>query len=139
MKTLKNLLKTPKGDLFTRLTTLINAIGSIENFEDIEKDVPWNEVNTYLFSSLNLYDYNIFCGRITSLRDLNGLLNDMKMSICGMGFWRKETCKDCGKVFYLTKEQIDDFVAKDYFLPKRCPKCQKVNRKKKARRACYQD
>jgi hypothetical protein len=129
-KTEKMLKNPATGDLFTRITKLLNALEE----EGIESLETLGDITTYLFANLGEYDYNMFDLRIIKLKttaDLKALQNDMRLAICGMGFWKKLTCKDCGKVYYLTKEQIDDFMAKDYNLPKRCPKCQKVNRQRK--------
>lgn len=125
-------LLNKRGDLFTRVSNLLNEIATIPNIDDaeVEKNLPWDEINTYL-SFRDEYDYNLFNGRITSIRDLKGLQNDMKMAFCGMGPWYKGTCKDCNKTFFLTRAQVDEFVAKEWHLPKKCPKCQKLNRKKR--------
>ena len=129
MKVNEMLKKNQTGDLFTRVTKLLNALTE----EGVEK-LEGFDVNTYLFTNLGEYDYNIFdtrVSKINNIEDLKGLQNDIRLAICGMGFWKKVVCKDCGKTFYLTKDQVDDFMAKDYNLPKRCPKCQKINRQRK--------
>lgn len=34
-----------------------------------------------------------------------------------------DTCKDCGKVFYMSKSEVDFFAKKELMLPKRCSAC----------------
>ncbi len=40
------------------------------------------------------------------------------------------TCKDCGKIFYLTKGEIDFYKSKNLSLPKRCKTCRKLKHKR---------
>ena len=110
--------------MWVRLGLLSNQVAkALSNGHD------WDKVNNYLTTNVDPYDFNCF-DEITSSEELFKV-NSHARTASILGAWHKGTCKDCGKTFYMTYDEVHFFEEKGLTLPKRCKPCRMVRKGRK--------
>lgn len=87
-----------------------------------EEEIDWDNVNNILRNNIDKYDFNAF-EKITSKQELYNTIFNCNAASMNIGAWYKDTCKECGEEFYMTRGEISFFERKDFNLPKRCKDC----------------
>lgn len=115
----KTLLSMP---MWMRLNYLLNSVGNALKQGLTDADVNWDKINKILTTNVNEYDFNAF-GRIeTSEQLLWESARCRSASICD-DIWQEHICKDCGKEFFMTYNEVHFYESKNLHVPKRCKAC----------------
>lgn len=108
--------------MWMRFNYLLNTVGKVLEQGRTEADINWDKVNEILTTNRNEYDFNAF-QRIENAEALATARADCIASSMDFGVWQKHTCKDCGKEFYMSYNEVKFFESKELHIPKRCKCC----------------
>lgn len=111
-----------KMPLWMRLNFYANKIGRAIKDGHTDKDVKWDYINEMLTKDLSIFDYNMF-EPVYSFAKFDSLRFNVIAASEGVGPWHKHKCKDCGKEFYMTHNEVQFYQNKELSLPKRCREC----------------
>lgn len=111
-----------KAPVWMRINMLSHMIASAKEKGVPESDIDWDKINRYLTENTDPADFNNF-DPIHSYQDFSEAGNASLMAQCDLTPWRREKCKDCGKVFYLYQLEIKSYLDKNLSIPKRCKMC----------------
>jgi hypothetical protein len=112
--------------IWARLGVLSNKVANAHAHGCTDEDIDWDKINNYLTTNVDPYDFNCF-DKITSSDELFRV-NSHARTASILGAWHKGTCKDCGKTFYMTYDEVCFFEKKELPLPKRCKPCRMVRK-----------
>ena len=107
--------------MWAKLGYLANSV-SMACKEGRESEIDWDRINTVATENISETDFNAF-ERFTCPDDLYRANENCRVASLLDLNWRKETCKSCGKTFYLTYEELEYFLKKGLSSPKRCRVC----------------
>lgn len=107
--------------MWVKLGNLANAVARACK-EGKESEIDWDLINTRATENLKDTDFNAF-ERFTCPDDLYRANENCRLASILNFNWRKETCKSCGKTFYLTYNELEYFLKKGLSAPKRCRVC----------------
>lgn len=112
----------------------INAGKLIEEghtVDEINAMVDWEKVNEILSQFSIPYDYNLF-GKVSSIEELEAVREGAyTTSIIDDWPSYKQTCKQCGDDFTMSRKEINWFINKGMKVPCRCYHCRKGLQKPK--------
>lgn len=121
----KALLTLP---MWMRLNWVCNSINDMLKNGHSEEDISWNNVNEILTTNVDEYDFNFF-KRIETVEQLVWTAATCQAaSICGEEIWQEHICKDCGKWFIMTYNEVEFYRNRKLHVPKRCKAC-RIKRK----------
>jgi len=106
-----------------RVSYFLNTLNKV----DEKFSIDWNLIYGYLRKYPFPNDFNNF-EKPNSIEDLIDISHKIALATFNFEFWRKETCIDCHKTFYLSKSEIDFFLDRNLYLPKRCKECRNSRR-----------
>ena len=107
--------------MWVKLGNLAHAVRRACN-EGKESELDWDLINKNATESIKETDFNAF-ERFTCPEDLYKANENCRLASILDLKWRKETCKSCGKTFYLTYDELEYFLKKGLSAPKRCRVC----------------
>lgn len=109
--------------MWIRLGFLCNILINAQKNGIKEEDILWDKINNLLSQNVKEYDFNCF----DKIQSYDEAFQACENSRTGqfVGPWRKERCKDCGKIFYMTFSEVEFFEGKELKIPKRCTACRK--------------
>lgn len=107
--------------MWVKLGTLARAVKKACN-EEKEAEIDWDLINTRATESIGETDFNAF-ERFTRPEDIYQAYENCQLASVMDLNWRKETCKGCGKTFYLAHDEMEYFLEKGLSIPKRCRAC----------------
>ena len=107
--------------MWMRLNYMASMVGKAIEDGHSESEINWNYINEVLADNVDPYDFNCF-GKIASVDDLMQAAMDSKTASL-IGAWQQHVCKDCGKVFYMSRDEVKFFEGKNLNIPKRCKSC----------------
>lgn len=125
----KVLLLSP---MWMRFNYLCNSIGNALKQGFTEAEVDWDKINKILTTNVNEYDFNAFDRIETYDNLLWEAARCRSASICD-DIWQEHICKDCGKEFFMTYNEVHFYEGKNLHVPKRCKVCRE---KRKANQGC---
>jgi hypothetical protein len=99
---------------------------------DFENMINWEYINKVLFEDKDEYDYNLV-SKVKTINDIDCLLSNAMAASCNLGPWQRHKCKDCGKEFYLTRDEVSFFEDKEFQVPHRCKPCRKSRKNNRNR------
>lgn len=108
--------------MWMRLNYLCNIVNQMFSEGHTDADVNWNKVNELLTTNVNEYDFNAFKRIETSETLVWEAARCRSASICD-DIWQEHTCKDCGKEFFMTYNEVHFYENKNLHVPKRCKAC----------------
>ena len=109
--------------MWMRFNYLLNTINKAITDGYTEADIDWDKVNELLTTNRNEYDFKFF-KRIETIEQLVWTRADcMAASLDSDGIWQEHTCKDCGKPFTMSYNEVKFYEGKELHIPKRCKAC----------------
>ena len=108
--------------MWMRFNYLCNSIGNALKHGFTEADINWDKVNEILTTNVEEYDFNAF-KRIETYDNLLLTSMDCRANNLSMGIWQEHICKDCGKPFLMTYNEVSFYQSKNLHVPKRCKVC----------------
>lgn len=108
--------------MWMRMNYLCNSIGNALKHGFTEADVDWDKINKILTTNVNEYDFNAFDRIETPEQLVWESTRCRSASICD-DIWQKHTCKDCGKPFLMTYNEVSFYQSKNLHVPRRCKAC----------------
>ena len=124
----KALLTLP---MWMRLNWVCNSINDMLKNGYSKEDISWDNVNEILTTNVDEYDFNFF-KRIETVEQLVWVVAACQAaSICGEEIWQEHTCKDCGKGFCMSYNEVEFYKNKELRIPKRCRICRNKRKEMK--------
>lgn len=112
--------------MWAKLGYLANSVSKACK-EGKESEIDWDHINTVATEDLRETDFNAF-ERFTCPDDLYRANENCRVASLLDLNWRKETCKGCGKTYYLTFNELEYFLRKGLSAPKRCRACREARK-----------
>lgn len=117
--------------MWMRLNWICNSINDMLKNGHSEEDISWDNVNEILTTNVDEYDFNFF-KRIETVEQLVWTAATCRAaSICGEEIWQEHTCKDCGKGFCMSYNEVEFYKNKELRIPKRCRICRNKRKEMK--------
>ena len=111
-----NFIKMP---MWIRLGYAMNTLSKVD-----PELIDWEHVNEMLTTNVGKYDFNDF----GYVRSVDAIMMARAAAMAGSLFggdeaWRIDTCKCCGKMFFISAGETRFYEARELELPKRCKSC----------------
>lgn len=114
--------------LWMRVNYIINTLAHSLNRGGSEEDINWKKVTETLKKDLGQYDFNIM-DDVRSMDDLIDIRTRLtEAQVMTHLPWKRVTCKDCRKLFYMSASEVNFYESKNLQTPKRCPECRKARK-----------
>lgn len=115
-----------KGPLLVKIEFVLNSLNLMNNIDDSK--INWSVVNKILFKFEQPFDYNINLPMyIDSVEQLHSLRAIIFMANNDLEPYYSYDCKICSKSFMLNYGEIQFYLSRNLYVPKRCEKCRKIN------------
>lgn len=107
--------------LWQKFNFFVNTIGHLN-----DNEIDWDKVNKVLSEKLDKYDSNLYTGvAFSSKEQLLEASATIIAASCLDGDWYHVKCKECGKEFNLSYNEVQFYKRKELDIPKRCYNCRK--------------
>ena len=118
--------------MWMRFKYLYNSIGNALKQGFTEADINWDNVNEILTTNVNEYDFNAF-DRIETPEQLVWESMRCRSASIRDDIWQKHTCKDCGKPFLMTYNEVQFYGNRNLHIPRRCKVCREKRKANQGR------
>ena len=110
--------------MWVRLYYLCNLVNRTLKAGHTDADINWDKINELLTTNVNEYDYNAF-KQIETSDELAWVTSQFRTASIFKDslIWQEHTCKDCGKQFFMTYNEVNFYERKELHVPKRCKAC----------------
>ncbi len=107
------------ASMFNKLTFLLNMTSRAQTEGS---EIDWELIYGYLKKYPKMEDFNIIT-KPQSIQDLYQIYENLHYGSLGLGPWQEHTCKTCKEKFFLNYGEVQFYLNRKLFLPKRCPSC----------------
>ena len=123
------LIKMP---LWMRLNYFFNKVCKAIKDGYKNEDIKWDYINEMCTKDLDQFDYNMFDG-VDTVEQLDEIRGRVICASAGIVPWHKHKCKDCGREFVMSYNEVHFYATNGLNLPKRCKECREKRKNNPAK------